>query len=120
MEKWVVKYMKGNLPTKIQPPLLSIYSSSSINNIVFFLDAVSANSTNRMKPNFSFLSLSLFFFELGSNNTAFFKESLNLIHSFTSVNETFAVSLSITYQLCRFKSLQTRRSHLVIGICIHI
>jgi len=48
-------------------PLLSIYSSSSINDIVFFLDAVTANSTNRTKSNFSHF----FFFELGSNNMAF-------------------------------------------------
>jgi len=34
-------------------PLLSIHSSSSINDIVFFLDAVTANSTNRAKSNFS-------------------------------------------------------------------
>jgi len=55
VEKWVVKYMKGNLPTQNSTPLLSIYGSSSINDIVFFLDAVTANSSNRTKSKFSLL-----------------------------------------------------------------
>jgi hypothetical protein len=36
-------------------PLLSIYGSSSINDIVFFLDVVTANSTNRRKSKFLLL-----------------------------------------------------------------
>jgi len=43
-------------------PLLSIYSSSSINDIVFFLGAVTASSTNRTKSNFSLLFFFLIFF----------------------------------------------------------
>ena len=33
-------------------PLVSLYSSSSINDIVFFLGALTANSTNSRKSNF--------------------------------------------------------------------
>lgn len=51
-------------------PLLSIYSSSSINDIVFFLEAVTANSTSRTKSKF-FTSL---FLELVSNNTSFLRK----------------------------------------------
>jgi hypothetical protein len=55
VKKLAVKCKEGNLPTKIQLPLLSIYGSSSINDIIFFLEAVTANSTNRTKSNFSLL-----------------------------------------------------------------
>jgi hypothetical protein len=69
VEKWAVKYKKGDLPTKIRPHYFQFIVHPAINDTLFVLDAATANSTNRTKWNFYFC-----FSELRSNNRTFFYE----------------------------------------------